>query len=138
MFMRHSDYNRLHGFDEDFFLHVEDLDFCMRVHSAGGKVICVPSVRVTHMTSSSKATLRFLEWQKAKGFRRYFDKHFRGKYVPGFLTVVHLAILIRFAFRVAFDALKKPLAAPAGDNAKPDVQTPDDTGVGIGRAAGRQ
>jgi len=109
MFLKRIDYNQLHGFDEGFFLHVEDLDFCMRVHKTGGKVICVPSVRVTHLTSSSTASPRFLEWQKAKGFQRYFDKHFRGKYVPGFLTVVHLAILIRFAYRVTVGELRNRL-----------------------------
>jgi GT2 family glycosyltransferase/nucleoside-diphosphate-sugar epimerase len=113
MFIKRSDYEQLHGFDEGFFLHVEDLDFCMRVHNAGGKVICIPSVRVTHLTTSSMVTTRFLEWHKAKGFRRYFDKHFRGKCIPGFLALIHMAIMVRFAYRITIGEFKKRLCNPA-------------------------
>jgi len=79
MFIAADFYKRLNGFDEDYFLHMEDMDFCYRVHKAGGKVICVPSVKVLHIRSTSEATSSFLEKCKAKSFAIYLDKHFSDK-----------------------------------------------------------
>ncbi len=110
MCLRKTDYERLHGLDEAFFLHVEDLDFCMRVHKLGGKIICVPDVKLTHMKSTSgETTSRFLEWHKAKGFMRYFKKHFEGKYLPGVLTLANAAILLRYFLKTTLGDIKKSL-----------------------------
>jgi GT2 family glycosyltransferase/nucleoside-diphosphate-sugar epimerase len=110
MCIRTQDYQRLFGLDEGFFLHVEDLDFCMRVNKVGGKIICVPEVRLTHMKSTSgEVTSRFLEWNKAKGFMRYFKKHFDGKYVPGLLTLVNAAVLARYFLKTTIGDVKRIL-----------------------------
>ena len=110
MCIRTHDYQRLCGLDEGFFLHVEDLDFCMRVHKLGGKIICVPSVKLTHMKSTSgEVTSRFLEWHKAKGFMRYFRKHFEGKYVPGFLLLANAAILARYFLKTTLGDVRRVL-----------------------------
>src|SRR5690606_32157612 len=69
MCIRKNDYQKLGGLDEGYFLHVEDLDMCMRVRKAGGRIICVPKVQVTHMLSTSgEATSQRIEWYKTKGF----------------------------------------------------------------------
>jgi nucleoside-diphosphate-sugar epimerase len=110
MCIRTRDYQRMFGLDEGFFLHVEDLDFCMRIHKLGGKIICVPSVKLTHMKSTSgEVTSRFLEWHKAKGFMRYFKKHFEGKYVPGFLSLANLAILARYVLKTTLGDVRRIL-----------------------------
>ena len=102
MCMHMFDFQRMGGMDEGFFLHVEDLDFCMRVRNAGGVIICVPRVKVTHMLSTSgDASSNFIEWQKTKGFVRYFDKHYHGKYLPGLLSLAKLAIYARCTVRMA-------------------------------------
>jgi len=110
MCMRRDDYVKLGGFDEGYFLHVEDMDLCMRVHKAGGQVICVPRVKVTHMLSTSgEVSSRFIEWHKAKGFMRYFHTHFPG---VGNLPVVLLADLgaiVRFCIRSALIPIKRKL-----------------------------
>lgn len=41
--------------DEKFFMYLEDVDFCLRLKKARGKIICVPGVIVDHETSSSFA-----------------------------------------------------------------------------------
>lgn len=110
MCFRRRDYQRLSGLDESYFLHVEDLDVCMRVHQLGGKVVCVPRVKITHMRSTSgEISSRFLEWQKTKGFLRYFTKHFRGHYVPGFLLLIKAAIIARFGLKIVFGGLLERL-----------------------------
>jgi GT2 family glycosyltransferase len=43
--MPNSVYNDLGGMDEKYFLHVEDVDFCMRVERAGGTILYDPNVK---------------------------------------------------------------------------------------------
>ena len=38
-----------HGFDEDFFAHMEEIDLCWRLYSSGLKAICLPSSKVYHL-----------------------------------------------------------------------------------------
>ena len=49
MLVRASAYNRLHGFDEYFFAHQEEIDLCWRMQRAGGKVFCCPQSIVYHV-----------------------------------------------------------------------------------------
>lgn len=39
------------GFDTDYFLGSEDVDFCVRVRRSGGRVVCVGDARVVHHRS---------------------------------------------------------------------------------------
>ena len=48
-----SDYWSIGGMDEQYFLHVEDVDFCLRFADAGGGVYFDPTVSVLHFKSSS-------------------------------------------------------------------------------------
>lgn len=70
-------YHYVGGLDEQYFLHVEDMDFCMKIHKLGDKIAFVKDVMVTHMLStSSNTTNKFLERHKAKGFIIYMTKYF--------------------------------------------------------------
>lgn len=110
MCIRKQDFTRLFGFDEGYFLHVEDLDLCMRVHAMGGKIICVPKVEVAHILSTSgEVTPSAIEWHKAKGFMRYFRKHFQGKVFPGLLWLTNAAIVSRFALKLSVGNMRKLL-----------------------------
>ena len=60
------------GFDENYFLHVEDIDLCKRSREAGGDVCFVPSASVMHYGSTSQVGRQRVEWEKLKGFTRYF------------------------------------------------------------------
>ena len=64
----------LEGFDEGYFLHVEDIDICERVHRLGGQVYFHPKASAMHYGSTSKVTRQRIEWEKFKGFVRYFWK----------------------------------------------------------------
>jgi hypothetical protein len=77
MAMRRADFEALGGFDEGYFLHMEDVDLCRRVEEAGGTVLFVPGPHGTHYRSSSDATPREIAHHKAEGFARYFSKFAR-------------------------------------------------------------
>lgn len=72
MLMDRESFDVIGGFDEGYFLHVEDLEICRRVRKMGGEVWFVPGARTKHYGSTSKALLQKVEWWKTKGFLRYF------------------------------------------------------------------
>ena len=63
------------GFDEDYFLHVEDIELCHRVRRMGGKVLFHPHADVLHYGSTSAARRQDIEFSKFRGFYRYFRNY---------------------------------------------------------------
>ncbi len=105
-----SFYKRLDGFDEDYFLHMEDTDFCYRVHKAGGKVICIPSVKVMHFRSTSEVASSFIEKQKAKGFILYLNKHFSEQKL--LLSIMRIGIMVRCWLKIVIGTLNRAFVPP--------------------------
>ncbi|MDG1286543.1 MAG: glycosyltransferase [Rickettsiales bacterium] len=103
MAIRRERFEELEGFDEAYFLHVEDLDLCRRIQDAGGKILFVPNVDILHLQGSSNASFFFVEWQKAQGFITYFDK-FENKVMWLFMAVL---ALINFGVKSAWMLLKR-------------------------------
>jgi GT2 family glycosyltransferase len=65
-------FDQLRGFDERYFLHVEDIDICRRARVAGGEVYSLPDAKVMHYGSTSQVRIQKVEFEKFKGFVRYF------------------------------------------------------------------
>lgn len=83
--------------DEGYFLHCEDLDWCMRFRKNGWKILFVPSARVTHVLSyCSRARPIFVEWNKHKGMVRFYRKFFRHQYPLGLMWLIYLGVWLRF------------------------------------------
>lgn len=72
MMMKRDSFDMLGGFDENYFLHVEEIDLCERANAAGGDVLFVPGSEVIHGKGTSKTSRGFLAGHKYKGFKRYF------------------------------------------------------------------
>jgi N-acetylglucosaminyl-diphospho-decaprenol L-rhamnosyltransferase len=75
MMMTRAGFEALGGFDEGYFLHVEDIDICRRARDAGGAVMFEPRASILHYGSTSKASLFTVESWKARGLTRYFRTH---------------------------------------------------------------
>lgn len=95
MAVRRADFETLGGFDEGYFVHVEDLDICRRAEEAGWQVLFVPGPHGRHVRSSSGVSQGDLARHKARGMARYFRKFARGPIegalaalAGGFLTLV--------------------------------------------------
>ncbi len=97
MMIMRADWQQLRGMDERFFLHVEDMDLCLRIQRRGGAIYFAPHVAVKHYGATSRASAVKVEAHKSLSFIRYFYKNFRGFYPFGFLTLVSVAVLLRFA-----------------------------------------
>ena len=90
---------QLNGFDEGYFLHVEDVDLCRRCWDAGGVVMYDPHAAALHYGSTSDAPSGAVANHKANSLARYFKKFARG---PFERLVVALAIpIMRFGIRLS-------------------------------------
>jgi len=99
MLMPRAAYERVGGMDEDYFLHVEDVDLCLRIRRAGGTILYVPDVAVTHLKGSSRVFPLVIEWHKWISASKYFRKHFRRQYPEVVLRLMSVALFLRFGAR---------------------------------------
>ena len=74
MLISRDSFERLGGFDEGYFLHVEDLDICRRAEAEGGTVIYTPLASALHHGATSDAPALAVERHKGAGLNRYFRK----------------------------------------------------------------
>ena len=72
--MTRADFSMIGGFDEGYFLHVEDIDLCWRVRQSGGEVLFQPAAEVIHLGSTSSKPPIVVEYWKGLGMARYFRK----------------------------------------------------------------
>lgn len=93
-------WRQLGGMDEGFFLHVEDIDLCLRILKAKGKVLYCAGVPATHRGQSSDVWPIFVEWHKTRGMVRYFRKHFTGIYPAWCLWGMEVLIWGRFLAQI--------------------------------------
>jgi len=109
MFLSRDDFWKINGFDENYFLHVEDLDICLRFRRAGGEIYFAPDIVVTHIGGTSNATKAFIEKHKARGFIRYFQKNFSRQYPLPLLWVLYVAVWLRTWLKIGLSRLKPAL-----------------------------
>jgi GT2 family glycosyltransferase len=97
MLVRRAAVENVGLWDEAYFLHCEDLDWCMRFHQNGWKILFVPDARVLHHKGHcSQARPFFVEWHKHKGMIRFYHKFFQHQY-PGILMwLVRIGVWLRF------------------------------------------
>jgi GT2 family glycosyltransferase len=90
--LRREDFDLLGGFDEGYFLHVEDIDLCWRARQAGGEVLFQPAAQVIHLGHTSLEHPLKVEFHKGVGLSRYFIK--RADTIQRYVIAVMLAPLI--------------------------------------------
>ena len=93
--------------DEQYFLHCEDLDWCMRFQQKNWKIVFVPDAPVVHFQGTcSRSRPFFVAWHKHKGMLRFYRKFFRQQY-PGILMgLITLGIGLRFSATVLVYAMQ--------------------------------
>lgn len=88
--VRRDIFRKLGGFDEDYFMYVEDMDFCYRAKKAGDEIFYSPKTEIIHFNQGKKRNMgRF----KAKHMRRGFTIFFK-KYKPDWYVAVWKTILV--------------------------------------------
>ena len=108
MFLPRRVFDGIGGFDEAYFLHVEDLDLCRRVRDAGYTVALAHELCALHAQgSSSRHRPLFVAWHKHRGMWRYFLKfdpaanHLAARALVRFGIWLHFTVsLPKYAFRL--------------------------------------
>ncbi len=96
--------------DEGYFLHCEDLDWCMRFNLKGYSVLFVPDVDVIHFQgfSSKQRPVRVM-WHMHKGMMRFYNKFFLRRYPWPLVIIVALGVWSRFFALVAQHTFRRLL-----------------------------
>ena len=83
LFVRRRALEEVGPLDEGYFLYVEDIDWCYRMHQAGWSVWWVPEAEIVHhhLAVSDRRLLSWHSWIHLRSMFRYFRKHL----APGFL-----------------------------------------------------
>ncbi len=78
MLVRRDVYQKVNGFDEDFFLYAEETDLCLRIRKAGYKIGYYQEVAVKHIGSASerKNPPEEIMRKKKKGKYLFYSKHY--------------------------------------------------------------
>jgi len=101
---------RLGGFDEQYFLHCEDLDLCRRVRDIGYHVLLAGDVRLHHgKGSSSRHRPVFVSRHKHRGMWRWFRRHDPAARNPLVSAMVWLGIWAHFLLLIPGQLLKRLL-----------------------------
>lgn len=103
MLVRREAIDDVGAWDERYFLHCEDLDWCMRFKQKNWTIVFVPDAPVTHFQGTcSRSRPFFVAWHKHRGMLRFYRKFFRNQY-PGILMgLVTLGVWLRFVATVMF------------------------------------
>lgn len=110
MFVRRSAMDQVGFLDEGYFLHCEDLDWCMRFRQEGFKVLFVPKAEVTHFKGVSSAARPInVEWHKHCGMMRFYRKFLFDRYPLPVRWLVAGAVWLRFCLVAARRTLRRVL-----------------------------
>jgi len=100
-------------FDENFFLYLEDIDFCLNIKKNGGRVILV-NIRIKHLGGRSHGNEMDLEIEKSRNWHWMWSKFYFSKKHYGFIlafikTFPHLfSSFVKFVlYMLIFNQKKK-------------------------------
>jgi GT2 family glycosyltransferase len=99
MMMRKETYDKVGGFDEEFFMYGEDLDLCYRIQQAGFKVFYVHTTQIIHYKGESTKRSRLDETKVFYDAMHLFvKKHFSGSFLVEVILRSAIGVRKVFAF----------------------------------------
>jgi N-acetylglucosaminyl-diphospho-decaprenol L-rhamnosyltransferase len=112
MLMRRSAFEQIGGFDEGYWMYMEDLDLSYALAQQGWGTWYEPAATVMHVkggTTGGERSVR-LNWAFHRGMYRFYRKHYapdRSRAVNG---VVYVGIAVKLATAVAHSLLRRSRA----------------------------
>lgn len=108
MMVKHEAMQDVGEWDEGYFLHCEDLDWCMRFRQKGWRILFVPSAQITHALGvCGRSRPVFVEWHKHKGMMRFYHKFFRHQYPGVLMGLVTVGVWLRFGLVATYYASRR-------------------------------
>ena len=110
--------------DEGYFMHCEDLDWCVRFGQAGWKILFVPQAQAVHKRGRSSRTRPIhVELYKHRGMIRFYRKFLRHRYPEIMLWGVTVAVWTRFFARAITLSLSVfPRLTPSTRDHQPQLE----------------
>ena len=97
MLVRHAAILDVGLLDEEYFMHCEDLDWCIRFRRKEWKILFAPAARMLHHKGvCSRSRPIFVEWHKHKGMIRFYRKLFGHQYLGVLMWLVAMGVWLRF------------------------------------------
>jgi GT2 family glycosyltransferase len=102
MLLRRGAVNVVGGFDEGYFMYVEDVDLCWRLKQAGFEVGYYPGFELVHHIgrASEQQSLR-MNYQHHKSMYRFFRKRYRGLKALFLKPIIITGLTARFLATLA-------------------------------------
>jgi GT2 family glycosyltransferase len=108
MFVRRKAMEQVGPMDAGYFLHCEDLDWCMRFRKDGWKILFVPHVEIIHTKGVCCSDRQIqVEWHKHKGMIRFYRKFFKHQYPLALMYMVITSVWTRFALLTMLLSLQR-------------------------------
>jgi GT2 family glycosyltransferase len=109
LLVRRDVINQIQGFDEEYYLYGEDMDFCWRTKLAGWKVVYHPAATITHFGgqggTGKKRLYATIEWHRAMWI--FYRKHRAPRVSFPERTLVYSGILLKGALAVVVNSLRR-------------------------------
>jgi N-acetylglucosaminyl-diphospho-decaprenol L-rhamnosyltransferase len=103
MFVQRAVYDQIGGFDEEFFMYSEELDWCYRAKRAGWQIVYLPTAQVTHYegkSSGQTVAARDIHFHSSK--IRFFRKY-HGAFVA---EILRAFLLLMFVYQIVEESAK--------------------------------
>ncbi|WP_343718664.1 glycosyltransferase family 2 protein [Achromobacter dolens] len=96
--------------DEAYFMHCEDLDWCVRFWRERWRILFIPDARMIHHKGvSSRSRPVFVEWHKHRGMMRFYRKFFRHQYPGALMWLVTAGVWLRFSLVATYYTARRLL-----------------------------
>ncbi|MBI3360349.1 MAG: glycosyltransferase family 2 protein [Chloroflexi bacterium] len=103
LLVRRAVVEQIGGFDEEFFMYSEEMDFCRRARTAGWRVVYFPGAKVYHFEGKSSEQAipeRHIRFQRSKV--RYFRKY----HGPLAASALRLFLLLSYLQQLLLEGVK--------------------------------
>lgn len=94
--VRRDLYSKLSGFSEDYFMYVEELDFCYRASLAGYRSYYYSEKSITHLGGSSSTTSQFALESELLNTMLFYKKNLNGQFGLA-KAIIILGVMCRMA-----------------------------------------
>jgi GT2 family glycosyltransferase len=109
LMVRRTVVDTVQGFDPEYYLYGEDMDFCWRTKLAGWKVVYYPKASITHFGgqggTAKKKIYATVEWHRAMWI--FYRKHRAPTAAMPERALVYSGIALKTALAVAINTLRR-------------------------------
>jgi GT2 family glycosyltransferase len=110
MLVRRKAMEQVGVLDGNYFMHCEDIDWCMRFRQSGWKIVFVPNVEVLHFKGTcSRGRPIHVSYHMHRSMIHFYRKFFRRQYPLPLMAIVISTVWMRFLTLAASELLRRPL-----------------------------